>query len=401
MRILGLTPSKAALLGSLYFAQGLPFGFFYQALPVLMRERDYDLVLIGLSSLLAAPWGLKFLWAPMIDRYGHPGFGRRRSFIVPLQLASVLLLAVIAAYGTDRDLNALLIFVFVVNLMAATQDIATDGLALDVLEPEERGPANGLQVAGFRVGMIVGGGALLMLVGSLGWSATFTTMAVLMLVATIPVVLHREAPQPPMEESSWLSIATALVQRTGSFRWLTVVGTYKIGHHMAQSMLRPYMVDQGVPASEIGLALGVVGATAGLFGAVAGGASVRSLGRPRALLIFGIAQAVALLGYGACVSLEASVALVTLVSAVEHFISGMATVALFTVMMDYCRPDSAATDYTLQASLVVVATAAANVLGGVSATYFGYGPHFAVAAVVSGIAAVHAGRSALSAARAS
>ena len=382
-----IPPRKLTLLLSLYFAQGLPFGFFHQALPVLMRERNYSLVVIGLSSLLAAPWGLKFLWAPFVDKYGHPRFGRRRSFIVPLQLASVGLLLAISAFGGSADMGTILAFVFLVNLLAATQDIATDGLALDVLEPSERGAANGIQVAGFRVGMIVGGGVLLMVVGSWGWSATFAAMAVIMVGLTIPVLLHRE-PARDAPPPSYIDIASSLLRRPGSGGWLALVVVYKLGHHLAQSMLRPYMVDFGADKESIGLVLGVIGSTAGLVGALIGGVAVHRYGRRPTLVAFAVGQTVAVAGYAAVVRLGGGLSLLGAVSTVEHAVSGMATVALFTAMMDAAEPDSAATDYTVQASLVVIATAAAHVLGGITATAFGYSGHFLMATLACGCAAV-------------
>jgi MFS family permease len=87
------TASTLTLLGSLYFAQGLPFGFFTQALPVMMRKTGFSLGQIGLTSLLAMPWALKFLWAPAVDRYWSARLGRRRSWILPLQFATVEILA--------------------------------------------------------------------------------------------------------------------------------------------------------------------------------------------------------------------------------------------------------------------------------------------------------------------
>ena len=388
MNLWQLSPRKMMLLGSLYFAQGLPFGFFYQALPVLMRERDYSLVAIGLSSLLAAPWGLKFLWAPLIDRYGSPRYGRRRTFIIPLQIMSAALLFLIAAYGTERDLGAVLMFVFAVNLFASTQDIATDGLALDVLAPDERGAANGIQVAGFRVGMVMGGGVLLMLVGPWGWSATFASMGLMMLLTTVPVILHREVPSIQSPQSIQ-RIATSLLRRPGILGWLLVVVSYKFGHHLAQGMLRPYLVDFGANREDIGLVLGVIGSTAGLIGALLGGIVVHQLGRRRALWSVGLAQAVAVAGYAVTVPFGATLTSVAVVSTVEHLVSGMGTVALFTAMMDACEEESAATDYTIQASLVVFATAGANVVGGFTATAFGWLGHFVFAAAVcAGAAAV-------------
>src|SRR5262249_10870370 len=129
---------KLGLLCALYFSQGLPFGFFTQALPVLLRKQGLSLGEVGLSSLLAMPWALKFAWAPLVDRWFHPGVGRRRSWILPTQLLSASVLVACAARPPGPDLRPLLGAVFAVNLLAATQDIATDGLAVDLLDPEER-----------------------------------------------------------------------------------------------------------------------------------------------------------------------------------------------------------------------------------------------------------------------
>ena len=82
------TSQKLGVLGGLYLSQGLPFGFFTQALPVFLREQGHSLTLVGFSSALAAPWGLKFLWAPLVDRLSRGRWGRRRSWLLPLQAAT-------------------------------------------------------------------------------------------------------------------------------------------------------------------------------------------------------------------------------------------------------------------------------------------------------------------------
>ena len=182
------------MLGSLYFTQGLPFGFFTQALPVILRNQGATLGEIGLTSLLAVPWALKFLWAPVVDRYSSQRVGRRKSWILPLQVVAVLVLAALASSSVTSALPLLLCAVFVLNLIAATQDIATDGLAVDMLAPPERGLANGVQVAGYRVGMIVGGGVLLILHERLGMSGTFASMAALTAKCQGPASIFCAAP---------------------------------------------------------------------------------------------------------------------------------------------------------------------------------------------------------------
>jgi len=380
--------AKLTLLGSLYFAQGLPFGFFTQALPVMMRKRGFSLGEVGLASLLAVPWALKFVWAPAVDRYWSARLGRRRSWIMPLQLLAIVILVALALSGA-RSLRAVMAATLLLNLVAASQDIATDGLAVDILAPSERGIANGLQVAGYRVGMIVGGGALLVFYDRLGAPVTFLAMAALTALSTIPVARLREPP-PAVALSPARSgppSGTSFLRRAGAGRLLAVVMTYKAGESFATGMLRPFLADLGLGLGDIGLLVGTVGFVAGMVGALAGGALVERLGRRSALMAFGLLQAAAVAGY-AFLAFHATYAhvsrsLLFAVCGLEHLAGGMATAALFTCMMDWCAPQTSAADYTVQASAVVVATGLAATAAGASAQSLGYFHHFELAAVLA------------------
>jgi MFS transporter, PAT family, beta-lactamase induction signal transducer AmpG len=373
--------AKLGLLSALYFSQGLPFGFFNQGLPVLLRQRGFSLTAIGLSSLLAAPWALKWLWAPLLDRWYWPTWGRRRSWILPLQLATIGILLVLALLGGVAPMSVLLGAVFALNLLAATQDIATDGLAVALLSPGERGVANGIQVAGYRFGMIIGGGALLIWHERLGTAGSFGVMALLTALATLPILLAREpgaktAPDERVRVRHWL-------RRPGAPRLLALLVAYKAGDAFATGMLRPFLVDRGLTLADVGWLLGTVGFVSGLLGALAGGALVNRLGRKPALLGFGLLQALTVAGYAWVASLPLDRDWLYWLCGAEHFASGMATAALFTCMMDWCSDEASATDYTVQASGVVIATGAASALAGVSAQQLGYVAHFAAAAALA------------------
>ncbi|MDF3067460.1 MAG: hypothetical protein K0R38_3061 [Polyangiaceae bacterium] len=373
--------AKLLLLGALYFSQGLPFGFFTQGLPVILRQKGYSLGAIGLSSLLAAPWALKWLWAPLVDRVHAPRFGRRKSWIVPLQLSTVAVLFGLALFGVFESMQVLLVSILLLNLLAATQDIATDGLAVELLAEQERGLANGLQVAGYRLGMIIGGGALLIWHERLGDSGTFAVMAVLTLLATLPVLRLHE-PRVLTAQSERVDVVHWL-RRPGSLRILALLVAYKLGDAFATSMLRPFLADLGLSLADIGWLLGSVGFVSGLLGAMAGGALLNRVGRKRALLGFGFLQALTVAGY-AYLSFSAvrGIPLYALCG-VEHFTSGMATAALFTCMMDWSSKESSGSDYTVQASAVVIATGAAGALAGFSAQALGYVGHFSLATVLA------------------
>lgn len=386
------TPKKLGLLASLYLSQGLPFGFFGQALPILMRQEGRSLPDISKATWLMLPWALKFLWAPLVDRYYLRSVGRRRTWILPLQALSVLLTVGLYLLGGGAGITAMMAALFVTNLISATQDIAADGLAVELLADGERGYGNSVQVAAYRAGMILGGGVLLAAYDTLGPGVTFLAMSAILLFASAPIALHRERParveavRPP-GLGAWI----AVLRRPGMGAWLGVLAVYKGGEALAYGMVKPLFVDRHFTMAQIGWLLGTVGFLAGLVGAVLGGALVSRMGRVRALLLAGGLQILGILSYLIPAAGLGGGAALAAASVVEHLTSGIATVSLFTIMMDACG-DDAGTEYTLQASVVVIATGAAYGLSGFVAARFGYAGHFAIAACASALGLAYTAR---------
>lgn len=369
------------LLGALYFAQGLPFGFFTQALPVMLRQLGVSLEGIGLTSLLALPWALKFLVAPALDRSAS-----RRRWLLAVQLTTAGLL-VLASRLDPTALLPMLVVVFLVNTLAATQDIATDAIAVDEVARARRGLANGLQVGAYRVGMIVGGGALLLAFDVLQWSGVFLVMAAATLLTTLPVARWKEPRRQPL---GGVASLRDFFTRPDAAPLLLLLFVFKFGEAFGVAMLKPRLVDLGASLGDVGLLVGTVGFLAGLVGAVTGGLLVNVVGRQRALVGFGLTQALAVLAYVA-VGKDTTFAGLAVVVGFEHFAGGLATAALFTCIMDWSREGRAATDSTVQASTVVIATGIASALSGVSASVLGYRTHFELAAVLAMLAALSAG----------
>ncbi len=382
---------KLGLLSSLYLSQGLPFGFFTQAVPVLLQKMGLSLPVIGsLTPLLAFPWMLKFLWSPFMDKRGAGWLGRRRGVILPIQLLSALLLFALATLEGGPKVAWLCAAVLFVNLLAATQDVATDGLAVDILAADELGWGNGLQVAAYRVGMILGGGLLLVVFDAAGFQITLFCLGMMQLVATLPIAFFREPPAPPPPPRQALGLSYWL-ERPGAFWWLGVLFIYKAGEHFATGILRNFLVDErgaGLGMAEVGWMLGGVAFTAGLLGALIGGGVVRRLGYRRALLGFGALQTLGVLLYAFVARHGVSIPTLAAVCSVEHLVSGMATASLFTAMMESCRPEHAATDYTVQACVVVAASGVAAIPSGLSAHTLGYAGHFTLAAGLTALAVV-------------
>ena len=155
-------------------------------------------------------------------------------------------------------------------------------------------------------------------------------------------------------------------------------------------MTGPLLTDSGYSLAEIGVITGFAGATAGVLGAVVGGAALLRLGHREALLGFGALQALGLAGYLLVVAGVHNLYALGVIVYFEQFADGLSTVALFTLMMDRCRPHSPGADYTLQASLQVLATGIAALGGGLFADNFGYAAVFTAAACLTLLALVPA-----------
>jgi len=373
---------KLGLLGSLYLAQGLPYGFFTQALPVLMREAGLSLKAISATSLLFLPWALKFLWAPLVDRRGT-----RRQWILPLQFSAMAGAGLLALYDPGSSFLPIFAALLLFNLLAAVQDVATDGLAVRLLSERERGLGNGLQVGAYRIGMVLGGGWLLWVYAKSGWQTMFATMAVLLLLTCLPVLFLRDttaeshAARPGTREllAGWIP----RLYQPGMRPFIALICFYKFGDSMLASLVGPYLRDYGLGKEEIALLKGTLGSVMGLAGAALGGWLAWRIGRRAALLGCGLLQTASLLPYLASALGWGGKELLWAGCIGEHLLGGMATVALFTLMMDAADPDHAGTDYTLLACAVVIAAGLANFCGALIADAWGYAPMMVASLLLS------------------
>ncbi|RYZ64715.1 MAG: MFS transporter, partial [Proteobacteria bacterium] len=320
-----------------------------------------------------------------------------KSWLVPLQLLSIVLYSALGFITLGAGELSLVLGAFLfTNLLAASQDVATDGLAVDILLPSERGWANGIQVAGYRIGMIIGGGALLAIYPTVGWSGVMFSMAVFAALCTLPVLTYQEPVLPTLLNSRSTASSASSFKSSSAFKemvhfyfapgallWAVVLLLYKFGHASATGMLRPWLVDQGYSIQDIAWILGTGGFVAGFLGAMGGGWLAAKYSRSKLLIALGVGQVLAVASYLWPVMTEHAAYKVLISASIDHFTSGLATTTLFTLMMDACSKDRAASDYTAQACVVVISQGLAAAVAGFSAQYFGYSAHFALSTAVA------------------
>ena len=383
---------KLGVLWTLYFVQGLPFGFQATALPVYLRAAGVSLAGVGLATALALPWSLKVFFAPFVDRFGSARFGARRSWIVPLQLGLLACCAAAALVPPERSLAPILWLVLGMNLFAATMDVAVDGLAIDLLEPEELGQGNVAQVVGYKVGMLTGGGVLVWASGRIGWEGLFLVMAALVALCFVVTLLWHERRLPragdraPVVHTRLADVLALLrrgVSTSGGLWLLLFIGTYKLGETMADVMFKPFLVDHGFGREQIGLWVGTWGMLLSIAGSVAGGLLASRMPLLRAVGIAAALRVVAVASEWWLSLVDVTPARVVAVTCVEHFFAGLLTTAMFAYMMSRVDRRIGATHYTLLATVEVWGKLPAAALSGVVAQATGYALFFGISTVLS------------------
>jgi hypothetical protein len=386
---------RLAVLAALYFAQGLPFGFFSHAVPTLLN-RTHPAHIVGLSSLLAIPWALKFAWAPWIDRLSRGGPRGRRRVLVPLQLTTSAALAALGLWPPGgNQLVALSVGFFLVSALSATQDIATDALSVDWLAPEERGLGGSVQAGAYRAGMIAGGGGVMAFVDRIGLGEAFVGMAALVAASTVPLVLVALPVASARDDANATTTSTgALATILGFFRApgaianVGALAAFKLGDALAAGMVTRLYVAHGLSNAEIAYTRGVSGGVASVVGALAAGGLAKRVGLARTVVAAAALQWVAVAMYLVVAiagpgSLGASpVRAFHALSTIEHVTGGAATAALFACMLGRCRDEARGTDFTLQASVLVGVSGLGVVTSGFVTSAIGLAGLFAVATIV-------------------
>ena len=378
---------RIVLLFSLYLSQGLPFGYQATALPVYLREHGLSLTLIGFSTVLAAPWFLKVFWAPVLDTYWNSKIGRRRSWIIPLQ--TLLFVSITAAsFTSTMGIIPLVINIFFMNLLAATQDISVDGLAVDILGEHELGYGNAAQVVGYKAGMIISGGLLVWLTGFLQWHTLFIIMALISLLPLVLVLFYNET-DSTFEKAKRVSLKEVLGILTvsfnrKSFRWLIFfIAFYKFGEIMIDVMFKPFLIDSGIKASDIGLWVGTYGMAASIAGSAVGGFIAAKLPVYRSLLAACILRLFPLVYVTTLTFITPDPHHVITATLLEHFFGGLLTTTVFAFMMFNTDRSIGATFYTLLAAIEVIGKTPGGLFSGFLTQAAGYSVCFITGTVIS------------------
>ncbi len=339
-------------------SSGIPLLVTGSTLQAWMTDEKVDLAVIGLFALVGLPYTVKFFWAPVMDRYVPPLFGRRRGWIL---ISQTLLMLAIGSFSLLSPAESPCIVAFLavlVSFLSASQDIVVDAYRRELLHDDELGLGSALAVNGYRIGMLISGAFALILADHISWNMVYLLLAASLFVGIITTCL---APCPAGQTMSPKSLREAVIEpfvdyfkRLGAFEILAFILLYKVGDVMASSMTTPFILKMGFTKTELAAVVKTFGIFATIAGGLVGGILLIKLGLFKGLLIFGILQAVSTLSFSVLASLGAYSSVLAATVAFENLTSGMGASAFTAFMASLCNKRFTATQYALLSSLMGV-----------------------------------------------
>jgi PAT family beta-lactamase induction signal transducer AmpG len=342
------------------FASGLPVALTGGTLQAWATVENVSLEEIGFLTLVGSAYTLKFLWAPLLDRYVPPILGRRRGWMLVTQLLLAVSIMAMGMLSPGSALMPLALLAVLVAFFSATQDIVFDAYSTDVLHREERGAGVAIKVLGYRLAMVVSGGLAMIVADQwLGWGQTYVLMGILMLLCSAATLW---APEPEQPVRAPRSIGAAVVEpfreffsRQGAYTVLALIVLYKLGDAFAGALSTTFLIrGAGFGAAEVGTVNKVLGLLATIVGALAGGTLMARWGLYRSLMMFGILQAISNLGYWVIAISPKSMWLMATAVGIENLCGGLGTAAFVALLMGLCQQKFSATQFALLSALSAV-----------------------------------------------
>ena len=367
------------------FSSGLPLSLTASTMQAWMKESGVDLTTIGAFALVGLPYSLKFLWAPVLDRYTPPFLGRRRGWILIWQVFLVVAIAAMGFIDPKEHLGLLALLALLVAFGSASQDIVIDAWRTETLTPEEYGAGAGAQTIGYRGAMLVSGALALALADSLPWHTVYLLMAGAMALSIGYTLL---APEPQVSVKPPRTLAEAAVfplveflKRKGSIENLAFIILYKLDVVMALALTTPFLLELGFTKTVIGAVNKGGGLVSVIVGTLVGGALLPKLGMKRALWIFGVAQGIATLSFLGLAVVGKDYPLMVFAICADNFFSGMGTAAYAAFLMSLCNPKFTATQFALLSSLMALTRTVAGAPTGWLAQHLGWPGYFVLCTV--------------------
>jgi PAT family beta-lactamase induction signal transducer AmpG len=371
------------------FSSGLPFYLVLQTMTIRLRETGMALSLIGMLAWATAPYSLKFVWAPVVDRGRLPILnrllGRRRAWMLLAQCCIALGLARLAFSDPGAGMARIFLWALFVAFFAATQDIAMDAWRIESAPVEMQGAMVAAYQVGFRVALIAGSAGALTLAQAFDWHVSYLCMALLTGVGIVTTLcvsepaaaatreererearivewLERRAhwPQSLKDAGEWFigAVICPLVdffaRYGGKLALITLafIGAYRLTEFAMGSQIGPFYVDHGYSNDQIATVVKVYGLSVSVVGVFIAGVLIARLGLLRSLVLGSVLTMLSNTGFALLATTHTPTLLgLGLVNALDNLALSVQGTALIAFLSSLTSPKYTATQYALFSSL--------------------------------------------------
>lgn len=372
------------------FVSGLPLLLTASTLSIWLAEENINKAVIGAFSLVGLPYSLKFLWAPLFDHARIPFLtkllGRRRSFLLVIQLLLILSLVALGFSNPQLEPTSVALWALCVAFFSASQDIIIDAYRVEILDQEHYGTGAASVVLGYRVGMLVASAGALYLTVIMPWKMVYLSMALLLFIGVFVCLCSRE---PNFSKNLTININNKnfirtvilaplkeFVQRKNWLALLCLIMLYKLGDAFLTSMSNVFFINTGFSNAEIASVTKIFGLIATLGGGFIAGAMSARLGILQTMLLCGVIHVVAnfIFVVQAIVGYNLSLLVVTI--AIENITAGMTAVSLVAFISSLCGGANTATSYALLSSIMAIGRTVLTSSSGLIANFLGWPLYF-------------------------
>lgn len=378
------------------FASGLPFLLVAGTLAYWLREDGLELKDITMIASAGMAYSFKFLWAPLVDRWRLPLFGRlgqRRGWLLLAQLVVMGGLIAMASVGTG-SLPLFVVLALTVAVAGATLDIAVDAYRIEIAPAESQGALVATYSLGYRVALIVTGALALVLADHAIWPNVYRAMAAVMLVPIVANLMAHEPDVIRVRVQGWREAMREGVvepfadffRRFGGRVGLAVLAfilLFKISDQaLVGGIIGPFYLDQGFTKTQIAAVSKIYGIWVGIGGAFIGGLAVARWGVNWTLLVAIVLGAISNLLYLLLIGANGDVGMLTLVISGENLAQGFLGTAAVAYLSALVNQRYTATQYALFSSLITLPGKVLGFYSGRIVESVGYAPYFVLTTVL-------------------
>lgn len=346
------------------FSSGLPFALTGATLQAWLTESHLSVSTIGLFALVGLPYTVKFLWAPLLDRYPLPFLGLRRGWGVVSLLGVMGMTTLLGMINPAEQLELFSAAAMALAFFSATQDIVVDAYRTEIVDEKLYGAGAGIYTAGYRIAFVVSGGGALVMADHMSWSLVYAAMAALNGLGLIALLVSPEPNVPRARPTltvreSLLAPFVEFFKRGHAMEILLFVMIYKLSTLMATALTTNFLLTLGYSKTVIGSTNKVAGLIGTILGTITGGALMMRFGLERSLWVFGFVQSLVGLTFFAMPHVAGwdeglrEVGLVAVIG-MDYFMMGLGVAAIMGFMMHVCSKQFTGTQLALLSSLPAV-----------------------------------------------